>query len=79
MDKVPFAYSHGPSGFVPAEALRTFQSKDAAVQRLIALTTDKAAPRTEAEQAEVTRLVRRVHSANRRIRSKGWFFTREQA
>jgi len=75
-DKVPFTYSHGPAGYVPAEALRTFQTKDAAVQGLMRLTGNGRKCQTEEEHAEMTRLARRLHSANRRIRSKGWFFTR---
>lgn len=67
MSYVPFTYSFGPSGFVPAEALATFQRKDAGVEEATRL---RGQPHSAAAEAAIKKVI----NANRRIKSKGWHF-----
>lgn len=70
----PFSYTHGPAGFVPTAALRSFQNKDKAVQDAMAA---KDATDIHDECARTMRMndaMTRIQAANRTIKRNGWHF-----
>lgn len=71
MNLVPFTYTNGHSGFVPSEALTTFQRKDRAVQRVMVLRTPGA---QAVDGGELERCMRTIQSANRTMDHRGWYF-----
>ena len=67
---IAFTYSSGATGFVPVEALKTFQKKDAAVQTALQIQTANDTSRT----ADLNKAMSTILSANRKTKRRGWFF-----
>jgi hypothetical protein len=71
---VPFSYTNGPAGFVPAAALRSFQKKDRAVQDASAAQADQTCHDYGAKMARIDDAMRRILARNRTISRNGWHF-----
>lgn len=78
----------GQSGFVQQEALRTFKRKNEAVEtvlRIQSVIVGRSLDQffkndlTQSEREALDKAMRTIISANRTIKSKGWFFLSKQA